>query len=385
MSLVASDGSPLVPIGVDSMLMLNAGLPNAQNVTMDAAKEACINIGHIVTEDGADHTLDTTGSSSIGWKTGATTFGNAGTSFKVGVGTVDATTGPATRATHVSDVITHSVSKTLTGGGGGITANAWQTHVPDAGSMLMANGDLVAISMQMVTRGGAVDSVIAEASSTGSANHNFQRPAVTAYTTSYSAQMGVPNCLITFRDGALGWLLGSSLHLTASTALTWSSASSPAEYGNYILRPYPMRVYGIVSLINFTADCDLVLYTNPLGTPAAAKTISVDANQTQVVGARWGYFLFPTPYDAAANQPLAVTVKPGASSVSANYKSFQAASHAKTEVGGTNIYEVSRASGGGAFAAVNANKDKLGIGLLVGAFDAGTGGGYPASRILTGM
>jgi hypothetical protein len=147
-----------------------------------------------------------------------------------------------------------------------------------------------------------------------------------------------------------------------------------------------MKVYGMVAAINVTANLDLVLYSDPLGTPSPQKTLAVDTNQTQSANARWGFYTFPAPYSASANQPLAAIIKPGASNVSSVYKTYNAANDAKTELGGTNIYAVSRASG--AFAAVNSNKDKFAIGLLVNAFDDGaaTGAtGISRARALSGF
>ncbi len=362
MSYSTVDGSPLIAIGGDASLFGGPGFPAATPTTLDAANEACHMIGHIVTDDGASHTIDTTGSSSFGWRTGATTFSNAGTTVKVGLATVDAATGPVTRATNVADVVTLSVSKSLVGNGLGIATNSWQTHVPDAGTLTVANGDLLAFVIQMTAR--VTDSVLV---STSTAATSYQRPVVTAFVGgAYSASIAVPNCVITFSDGHLGWIAGGSVWGTTLTTQTWNSGSATKEYGNYILRPYPMKIYGIIAAFNVTADCDLVLYSDPLGTPFAEKTLSVDTNQTQVAGQRWSQFLFPAPFTAKANQPLAAIFKPGGSNVAAQYKTYNAATHAKTEIGGQNIYAVSRASG--AFAAVNSNKDKFGIGFLVDAF-----------------
>ncbi len=362
MSYTTPDGNPLVVIGADAALIGANGFPTASNTTIDAANEASHVIGHIVTDDGASHTLDTSGSSSIGWRTGATTFSNAGTTVKVGLATVDAATGPVTRATNVADVVTYSVSKALVGNGLGITSNGWQTHVPDAGTLTVANGDLLAFVVQMTAR--VTDSVIVSHSA---ANASWQRPAQTQFTGgAYAAQTGVPNCIITFSDGHLGWFAGGSVWGSALTSQTWNSGSGTVEYGNYILRAYPMKIYGIVCAANFTANCDLVLYSDPLGTPFAEKTLTVDFNQTEVAGLRWGTFLFPAPFTAKANQPLAAIFKPGGSNVTAQYKTYNAATHAMSEIGGQNIYAVNRASG--AFAAQNSNKDKFGIGLLVDAF-----------------
>lgn len=361
MSLVALDGTPLVKIGSILSAAQNSQWA-AGNILQDAAKEACIMYGQVTTDDGLSHTIDTTGSSSLQWRTGSVTFANAGTTLKVGLATMDTATGPAARATNVSDVITLSVSKSMAGNGGLVAANAWQTHVPDAGSLSVANGDFIAFCTQMTAVGGAdlVNTTI------GSVSNTPQRPSVTAYTGgAYAASASVPNCIIVFSDGHLGWFGGATVFSTL-TNLVWNSGSATKEYGNYLKFPFPLNVYGIYCVYQPSADCDFILYSDPLGTPVAAKTVSVDSNAVAVSGTREAYMLFAAPYTATASQPLAAIAKPGASNVTITYRSMNAAAHQAADHCGTNGYGVSRASG--SFAAVNSNKDRFPIGLLVGAF-----------------
>lgn len=384
MALVAVDGTPLVPFGAAN----RQGVPSLANVTatlIDAAKEACIMIGQIVTEDGGSHTIDTTGSSSLGWLSGTLTFANGGTTVKVGLATVDTTTGPPGRAVNVADVITFDVSKSLTGGGGGITASAWQEHVPDAGTKTIANGDLVAFCVQMTALGGA-DAI---RPSTVAAVANPTTPYVTEYTggTYIVANILMPNAVITFSDGKLGWFAGGYVALTGTTTQTWNNTSGTKEYGNFFQMPFPVKIYGLYWQVAVTGDTDFVLYSDPLGTPVAQKTTSIDLNTVASAAAsRAGSVLFASPYTTTASQPLAAIIKPtSATNISALYKTFNASAHQKTEVFGTNGYAVNRNTG--AFAAQNSNKDRFAIGLLIGAFDNGAsaGGGAMGARIFTGM
>lgn len=353
-------------------------LPAALSTLQDAANESCIMHGHIVTDDGASHTIDTTGSSSIAWLTGAVTFANAGTTFKIGLATLDATTGPPTRATNVADVITFSVSKTIIGAGGGVTANAVQNHVPDAGTLTVANGDLLAFCTQMTTLGGA--DLVNTATSTG---NNIVRPGVVQFVAAaYTATAGFPNAVITFSDGHIGWFLGGNVYSVATTTQTWNSGSATKEYGNFIQLPFAVTVYGIVAACTFAGDCDVVLYTDPLGTPVAAKTVTVDLNQVNSANARYSSFLFPAPYLATANQPLAAILKPAGTNVGAPFKTFAASGHQVIEGDGANCYAVNRASG--AFAAQNSSKDRFAIGLLATATVVSAGGGISRARAAGG-
>jgi hypothetical protein len=102
----------------------------------------------------------------------------------------------------------------------------------------------------------------------------------------------------------------------------------------------------------------------------AQKTYSVDSNAIASSSAQdFVYALFSSPYSTTANQPLAAILKPTTiTSITFLYNSVNAAAHQKAFPLGTNSYAVNRSSG--AFAAQNSNKDRFGIGLLVGAFDA---------------
>jgi hypothetical protein len=305
MSLVALDGTPLVSIGA----LFDPGQVGAWGpgvITQDAANEASIFYGQITTDDGGSHTIDTTGSSSLQWRTNAVTFANAGSTFKVGLAAMDTTNGPPGRAVNVADVITLDVSKSLTGGGGGVTANAWQTHVPDAGTKTVANGDFIAFCTQMTARGGA-DSILTSNSSTNPS----PRPGVTQFAGgSYAAVGSAPLCIISFSDGHLGWF-GGSVIFSSVTSQTWNSGSATKEYGNYLQFPFPVKIYGIYSMFVPSGDCDFLLYSDPLGTPVAQKTVSIDANAVPAATVRPMDMLFDSPYTTTANQPLAVIAKPG--------------------------------------------------------------------------
>lgn len=385
MALVALDGMPLVAFGAAGRNG-TALVSSASNTLIDAANEACIMIGQIFTEDGGTHTIDTTGSSSLGWMSGSLTFANGATTVKVGLAAVDLTAGPPGRAAAVANVITFDVSKSLTGGGGGITANAWQEHVPDAGTKTIVNGDLVAFAVQMTALGGA-DATRPQTASNVSVASSW--PLVTEYTGgAYSTVNALmPNAVITFSDGKLGFFAAGYVFATPSTTQTWNNGSATKEYGNFFQVPFPCNIYGIYHGGGIGGDTDFILYSAPLGTPVAEKTVSVDLNTVgSATVSRPGYILFPAPYSAAKDQPLAAIMKPtSATNVSLNYKTFNVSAHQKGEPFGANGYAVNRASG--AFATQNSNKDRYAIGLLIGAFDNGAsaGGGAMGARIFTGM
>lgn len=365
MTIAALGGMPTVLMGSAHRngILSIAALGNS---TVDAANESCIMVGQVWTEDGASHTIDTSGSSSLGWRTGAVVFANAGTTVKVGLAAVDTANGPPARAVNSTNVITFDVSASFTGGGGGITADAWQTSVPTTGSKTIANGDLVAFAVQATARAGA-DGVLVSAAAHLSTNQVL--PCVTNFTASYADAARLPNVVITFSDGTLGFFIGGYVASVGSTTQTWNSGSSPNEYGNLFQAPFPMDIYGIQVAASFAGNADVVLYTDPLGTPSAQKTVSLDLNTQGTAGnLSQFYAMFPSLYSLPANTPCAAIVKPTTvTSISMLYKSYHAAAHQKSEPFGTNGYAVNRASG--AFAAQNSSKDRFIIGLLVGGFD----------------
>jgi hypothetical protein len=93
--------------------------------------------------------------------------------------------------------------------------------------------------------------------------------------------------------------------------------------------------------------------------------------------------LFATPYDASANQPLVVAAKPTTgTNITVTYKSFNIAGHQNSDFPGS-AYACTRGSSG-AFTQQNSGKDRYGLGLLIGAFDAGGGGGGGLAARLVG-
>ena len=138
--------------------------------------------------------------------------------------------------------------------------------------------------------------------------------------------------------------------------------------------PFPMKVIGLFGYVSPTADLDLVLYSDPLGTPVPEKTVAMDLNITAAAAVRRFYEEFPSPYTVATNQPIGAVFKPGASNITTNYRTLGSATHrAVSEVGGTSSYGIQRASG--AFSNTNSSLDHYYIGLIVSAFDNAASGG----------
>jgi hypothetical protein len=363
MSLANFPGGFTIPIGPGQLLAHS--LPSMTVTTLDAANEVLIFVGDIITSDAASHTIDTTGSSALIWHNSAATFASGSTTVIVGLATVDTANGPSGRAVNVADVVTFDVSRSITGGGGGITTG-WQTHVPTAGTKTIAQGDHVAFAVQMTARGGT-DSIGPQCGIASLGQHN---PTVTSFVGGvYANQTAVPNCLIVFSDGAYGWFVSSEL--TATTTRTWNSTAGTKEYGQLYQFPFPIRINGLWGWADPDNNFDAVLYSDPLGTPVAQRTVSHDSNTGATTSGRRFQKAF-APYDLAANTPIVVAYKPGASNISAYYKTLAAAAHRITDPYGATGYGVSRAAA--AFSDANSSLEHYFIGLLAGGFEVGGGG-----------
>lgn len=374
MTLQSVPGQYATPVG-PNLLGISITNPASIGTTLDAANEACDFIGRIYWADGGNHTVSSAGGK-IEWRSAAVTFANAGTTVVVGIGTVAG--GPPPRATNVADLITTSVSASLTGGGGGITANAWQTSTMSTGSMAINHLAKVAVSVQMTARGGA-DSVIVTTSS-GAVNH---APQVTTFTGGvYTALASSPNAVITADDGTIGWFYASEV-FSAITARTFNSGSSPNEYGQLFNLPFPYTIRGVYGWVDPDNDFDAVVYSAPLsGSPVAQLTASFPATEMASNTPRRFEETFPSTYDVARNTDIVVGFKPGASNISAYYKTLGNAAHRAADIWGTSGYGVSRSGGAGAFANANSGLDHYYIGLLISRWDdaAGGGGGGGISR-----
>jgi hypothetical protein len=351
----------------------------------DAAKEACIYVGQIWWADGGSHTIDTTGSSSIGWMTGTVTWANAGSTGVVGLATVDTANGPPARATNSTDTITFSVSKSYTGGAG-ISSTTWTESVPNAGTMTIASGDLVAWGFQVTARAG-VDAVRVRKYAANVANY----PSVTDFTgAAYAANGGAPNVVLTASDGTLGYFVGGA-PMSAVLATAFNNGSASKEIGNLFQFPVPVTIIGADVLLTMAASADvsLIAYTAPLIAPVSAGVIAIDANtvNASASGRRMRGF-FPTAISLpVANTPLVLAIQPTtANSVTLNGRTFNSSTHQGSHELGTNCYAVNRGTVGigTPFAAQNSNKDIIHISLLLSGFDggggvvkmAGNGGGF---------
>jgi hypothetical protein len=215
----------------------------------------------------------------------------------------------------------------------------------------------------MTARGGS-DSVQVSAVSIVVANAGF--PQVQHNTASWVRQSSIPIAIIEFDDGTLGMIEGS-LPISVATAQSYASNSTPDEYGMIFQLPFESTAISIWMIGRPTtnaANADLILYSDPLGTPVAEATITLDANNFQLTdGVRFGEWTLPTAFTLAANTDYAVTFRPTTTTAvnltyftlpDANYRKFMA---------GTNVSRAHRTDNAGAFTSTTTSYPLIGVRL----------------------
>ncbi len=279
--------------------------------TLNATGETTQIVGSVFLENplGGSKTISAAGGGKIVWFTGTVTFANAGTTFVVSIQDVSTASSPG-QGDGVNDV-----SVTYTGGGGGVTGTAVQQSVMASGSKTIANGDLIAIVLSMTARGG-VDSIAVQHAPTGTeVNANILGGSIVENTTGvYANTSAYPMAYIVFDDGSVGYMYGFAMQAAINTVTINSGTGTADEYGNLIKLPYTFYALGIevmVSLAGNSSDFELLLYSDPLGTPTVQRTLTADATMASATATtRFVGLYFSTPYMMSANTPVAITCRP---------------------------------------------------------------------------
>jgi hypothetical protein len=210
-------------------------------------------------------------------------------------------------------------------------------------------------------------------------------PSTTAYVGAAYTATSFPNAIIVFNDGTLGWFYGSEVFSTTNTRVYANNTATTDEYGQLYQFPFPVRISGIGGLIDADGNGDYILYTDPLGTPVAQRSVSLDLNTVSTNQGRMIRLLFSSPYDMPANTPFVVSIQPTTTtSLTAYYKTLGNAAHRVADPGGTDSYGVGRLNNTGAFSQQNSGLDQYYIGPLVSGFEVGGSGGL-AQQINGGL
>jgi hypothetical protein len=356
--------------------------PAAANMTMNAVNEAVHFCGQaFLPGRTGSKTLSAGGGGSIWFLPGTVTFANGSTNLRIGLQDLDAT-GLPMRGDGTFDVYAD-----LVGGTDTITTTTWRQTVMESGTKTVAHGDKISIALELTTYGGA-DSVIVRGLSTGILT--FPGSTLVTAGPTYTADSVTPSALIQFDDGTFGWIDGSFITSTGAmfTNTSVNSGTGTAdEWGNIFRVPFPCTAEALFAAVAVTvvgADYELILYSDPLGTPTVVEAISVVGDHIQTATSRLQEFILTTPRPLAANTDYVVAARPTtANSITYTHFDVSTAAHMIAHPFGTDCNLVKRLDNAGAFTETTTSR-LYGMGVRVSAFgdDAATGGG--GQRIITG-
>ena len=346
----------------------NVFVPAGSNVT-DASGKSIQYIGYVYLEDGVGGSSKTISSAGgkIYWNTSSVVFANAGTTLRVGIQDVSTSTAPA------QGDGTFDVYKDLVGGTDTIKGTAPQTTVMASGSKTLTHGQLIAIAFTMTSRGGT-DSVNYRSWSPATTTGNTQMPTtMTNASGSFVRGAGVPDAVIEFDDGTLGWIMGSYT-LTEQNSVVYNLNTAGAdEYGNLIIPRFSMRAAGLFGIANpasSSADFELCLYSDPLGSPTLIEAITIDATQL-ANSTSFGAFSIPfaTPRILSVGTTYAITFRPTTTTnITSYYHGVGDARFWRLNTLGDDCYAINRINNSGAFSDYNggtAKTRRMWISLIV--------------------
>lgn len=271
---------------------------------IDAAGETC-DIYGFVHWDGEPASAKTVSSAGgkITIRFAAVTFADAGTTLRIGIQDVDPAAGPPARGDG-----THDVSADLVGGTDTITANAPRETAMETGSKSIAHGDLICIRAELISR------VSPDSLQVNNLTNVFQGQPYGVTLNSTTDASAMPTALITADDGTVGWIDGGVFYDSITQRNFDSTTATADEYASIITFPIGMDVAGYwFHGRMFTADglVKCILYTDPLGTPVIATSVTIDTNRltTNSFGGL-NRAMFPAAVNIPANTKFAVSVQP---------------------------------------------------------------------------
>ena len=341
------------------------------NMTIDAAGESAAIVGYINLSSGVgtSATVSAAGSGKMHVRMEAITFASGSTNVRIGVNDVG--------ATGLEDG-THDVFADVTGGGGGLTGSTVNTVTMTSGTKTISHGDLVALVVEMTARGGT-DSIVMPRSST----NGLVIPYATADTGSGPAKgaFGAPYIAIEFDNGVIGWMTN---HMPRGVVAGsgFNSGSTPDEYALVFQVPFKASAVGIYALLSSLAstdDFEMILYSDPLGTPVAERTITQDMDLADTNGEQVWSRTFATAYTLSANTDYAIAIRPTTANSVAIFEiglGTNGANLRKATPFGTNCSRYTRTNQSGAFGSQSTILIPA-FGLWVGSLsdDVSSGGG----------
>lgn len=342
--------------------------------TLDAVGEKQAFLGQVFIDGRATGKVLSTGS--ITFRTVAVTWATAGSTLRVGLQDLSAT------STSTEPDGTFDVHKDLVQGTDAITASSFITATMNTGTKTLSHGDLIAVVFDMTARNGTDSLTIG-----GMSNAAVVWPTTKFFTTSWGADSATfPNCTIVFNDGTRGWIQGGFPASTGSLE-AYSDASNPDERGLVFQVPWDCKAEGFWATIqcaDVTSDFDFNLYSSPMTTPTVMQTVSVLAEHFPKFNSYRFFQVFFPQINLTRNTDYWLTVKAtGAGLVTLRSITLNDANDRKLFSGGTTLRKGTRNDGTGAAAETTTVLYKMG--LLISSFEdtAGAGGGGKSGGVLT--
>jgi hypothetical protein len=342
------------------------------SMTFDAAGESAAGIGYINLSSGpgTSKTISAAGGGKFAFYAGTCTLVNGSSNLRLGVQDVG--------ATGIEDGTFDVYADVAGAGGGAVASAAVNSFAMTSGTKTIAHGDRVALVGELTARAGA-DSIIFIRSST----QGVSVPYSTADTGSGPAKgtFGLPFITLVFDDGTVGWL-DNHPAAVATTSSTFSSSSTPDEYALVFQIPFRSAAVGLMCFLSSVAatdDFELILYSDPLGTPVAERTLTQDADLLEITAGQMYSRPFTSAYTLEPNTNYAIALRPTTTNTLAfyryQYNTGNGALRGTTALG-TNWSQYTRSDNTGAFGSQDTTILPLfGVWLSQLSDDAGGGGG----------
>lgn len=324
LSLVAL--ATIAPVSAQTRIKLQAPIElysyldfqTASGITLNAAGEYTGFVGRLYISDGATSKTCSSSGCAISYPFESLgTWADAGTTVRVGIQTVDGTGFPD----GTFDVYYEAVGNVDPSPGGGRV-------LIETGSASYSSGDIVAFMVTMTARGGA-DSITPDRAQWQANALSMGLPYGVNNTGSPAKANIATLFTIEFDDGTVGWIdgfpwLGIDQSGISSAAL--DTTTNPDEYAAVIRLPFAYSLSGVglvLGSIAATDDFELIVYSDPEGSPSAVHT-HVVADPVAEFGTATGLvrLSFANNVDVAASTTIGIAVRPTtANGISVFYES----------------------------------------------------------------
>lgn len=341
---------------------------------LDADEEEVQIFGTLVLAGGpGTKTFSTATPSAISWLPGASiTFADDGATdpiLSIGLKktTIDFTNGPPARATLA--VAGFDVYRQLVGGTDTITSTTWRSDVMAAGSNTSCtHGDFICIAFHLDKPGAGAQSIKVRGGTPTVAVPNTPTATLVTSGPTYTATAVHPNLIITFSDGTIGWLEGAVV-FTATSAAT---VGNGVIYANILQLPMDCQIDAVAAILNLngtTTNADLGIWSDPLGTPASLKTMSIDAQAVSASAARMVQRTFDSQASISKNTNYAVGVKQNsATNITIGAYDVSAGAHFQANGLDANCYAAT-STGGAAFSQLVSGTRRAAVWVRISAVD----------------